>query len=105
MLLTNTQILRICKAFANYSSTNIKLWETQLSKVGQSGGVLGSILGSLLETGLALMRKVLKSLAKSIFRIDIRIRIPLGLIAAGSAIDAAIQDYSRYYYVIRYIMC
>ena len=30
LLLTNTQILRICKAFANGSSANIKFSKTQL---------------------------------------------------------------------------
>ena len=36
-LLTNTQVLRLCKAFANNSSANIKLSKTQLDKIGQSG--------------------------------------------------------------------
>ena len=36
-LLTNTQVLRLFKAFANNSSANIKLSKTQLDKIGQSG--------------------------------------------------------------------
>ena len=40
LLLTNTQVSRIRKAFANNSSANIKLSKTQLHKVGQSGGFL-----------------------------------------------------------------
>ena len=36
-LLTNTQVLRLCKAFANNSSANIKLSKTKLDKIGQSG--------------------------------------------------------------------
>ena len=37
LLLPNTQVSRLCKAFANNSSTNIKLSKTQLHKIGQSG--------------------------------------------------------------------
>ena len=37
LLLTNTQFLRLCKAFANNSSANVKLSKTQLHKIGQSG--------------------------------------------------------------------
>ena len=48
LLLTNRQIANIRKAFANHSSTDIKLPKTQLSKMIQSGGFLGRILGPLL---------------------------------------------------------
>ena len=37
LLLTNTQVSRLRKAFANNSSANIKLSKTQLHKIGQSG--------------------------------------------------------------------
>ena len=37
LLLPNTQVLRLCKAFANNSSANIKLSKTQLHNIGQSG--------------------------------------------------------------------
>ena len=60
LLLTNTQVLRLRKAFANNSSANIKLSKTQLHKIGQSGGFLGRLLGPLLKTGLPLMKNVLK---------------------------------------------
>ena len=40
-LLTNTQVSRLRKAFANSSSANIKLWKTQLHRIGQSRGFLG----------------------------------------------------------------
>ena len=33
LLLTNTHVLRLCKAFANNSSANIKLSKTQLYKI------------------------------------------------------------------------
>ena len=52
LLLTNTQVSRLCKAFANGSSANIKLSETLLHKIGQSGGFLGRLLGPLQKTGL-----------------------------------------------------
>ena len=38
LLLTNTQVSKLRKAFANNPSANIKLSKTQLHKVGQSGG-------------------------------------------------------------------
>ena len=36
LLLTNRQVVNLCKAFANYLSTDIKLSKTQLSKMIQS---------------------------------------------------------------------
>ena len=83
MLLSNTQVSRLRKAFANHSSGNIKLSKTQSHKIVQSGGLLGRLLGLLLKTGLSLMKNVLKPLAK-------RVLIPLGLTVA-SATDAAIH--------------
>ena len=82
LLLNNTQVSRLHKAFANSSSANIKLSKTQLRKIGQSGGFLGRLLGPLLKIGLSLIGNVLKSLPKSVL-------IPLGLTAAA-ATDAAI---------------
>ena len=83
-LLTNTQVSKLRKAFANNSSANIKLSKTQLHKIGQSGGFLGRLLGPLLKTGLPLIGNVLKPLAKSVL-------ILLGLTAASSETDAAIH--------------
>ena len=83
LLLTKTQVSKLCKAFSNNSSANIKSSKTQLHKIGQSG-FLGRLLGPLLKTGLPLMKNVLKPLAKSIL-------IPLGSTAAASATDAAIH--------------
>ena len=79
--LANRKVTNLCKAFANYLSTDIKLTETQLSKMIQLGGFLGRLLGPLLKTGLSLMKSVIQSLAKSVL-------IPLGLIATASAADA-----------------
>ena len=39
-LLSDTQVLRLCQAFANGSSANIKLSKTQLSNMVQSRDVL-----------------------------------------------------------------
>ena len=84
LLLTNTQVSNLRKAFANNSSANIKLSKTQLSKMIQSGGFLGRLLGPLLKTGLPLISSVIKPLAKSVL-------IPLGLTAAALAADAGIH--------------
>ena len=66
VLLTNTQVSRLRKYFANNLSADIKLSKTQLHKIGQSGGFFGRIIGPLLKTGLPLMKNVLKPLAKNI---------------------------------------
>ena len=84
LLLTNTQVSKLRKSYANGSSANIKLSKTQLLKIRQSGGFLGRLLGPLLKTGLLLIGNVLKALAKSIL-------IPKGLTTAASATDAVIQ--------------
>ena len=64
LLLTNTNVLEPCKAFANNSSANIKLLKPQLHEIGQSGGILGRLLGSLLKTGFTSIGNLLKPLAK-----------------------------------------
>ena len=84
LLLTNRQVLNLCKAFSNHLSTDIKLSKTQLSKIIQSGGFLGWLIGPLLKTGLPLIKNVIKPLAKSVL-------IPLVLTAAASAADAGIH--------------
>ena len=40
LLLANTQVLKICKAFTNGSSANIKVSKTRLSKIVLSGGFI-----------------------------------------------------------------
>ena len=84
LLLTNTQVANILKAFANNSLMGIKLSKTQISKIIQSGGFLGRLLGPLQKTGLPLIKNVIKPSAKSLL-------IPLGLTAATSAADAGIH--------------
>ena len=84
LLLTNTQITKLCKAFANIFSANIKLAKTQLHKIGQSRGFLCRLLRPLLKNGLPLIVNVLKPLPKSVL---------IWLIAAEAvaATDAAIH--------------
>ena len=77
LLFTNTQVSRLCKAFANNSSANIKL--------SQSGGFLGKRLGSLLKTGLPLIKNAVKPVAKSVLK-------PFGLTTTALATDAGIQN-------------
>ena len=81
LLLINTQVLRLPKAFVNDSLANIKLSKPQLHKIGQSGGYLDRLLGPLLKSGLPLRGSVLKPLAKiNLF--------PLELAAASAAVAA-----------------
>ena len=84
LLLTNRQVSNLRKAFANNSSTYIKLSKSQLSKMIQSGGYLGRLLGPLLQTGLPLIKNVIKPLPKSVL-------ITLGLTAAASVADAGMH--------------
>ena len=84
LLLTNRQVSNNRKAFANNSSTDIKLSKTQLSKMIQSGGFLGRLLGPLLKTGSPLIKNVIKPLANGVL-------IPLRLTAVASAADAGIH--------------
>ena len=84
LLLANGQVANLRKAFANKSSTNIRISKTQLSKMAQSEGFLGRLIGPLLKTDLKLMRNVIKPLAKIVL-------IPLGLTALESASDAGIH--------------
>ena len=83
LLLANTQVSMLRKAFANNSSVNLKLSKTQFHKIRRSRGFLGIRSRPLLKTGLPLIRNVLKPLAKSVLT-------PLGL-AAASATDAIIH--------------
>ena len=95
LLLTNTQVSNLRKAFANNSSANIKLSKTQLSKMSQSGGFLGRLLGPLLKTGLPLKSNVIKPLVISVL-------IPLGITAAGARVhkkNTRIWEYNNINYI------
>ena len=65
LLLTNTQVLKLCKTFKNGSSANLKSSKTQLHKIGQSGGFLCRILGPFLKIGPPLMKNILKPLGRN----------------------------------------
>ena len=84
LLLTNTQVSKLCKPFANGSLANIKLSRSQLHKIGQWGGFLGRLVELLLKPGLRLKKNVLKPLPKTILML-------LGLAPAASATDATIH--------------
>ena len=77
LLLTNRQVANIRKAFANHTSTDIKLSKAQLSKMQKSGFL--RFLAALSKSGLPLLKSVIKPLGM------------LGLTAAASATDAAIN--------------
>ena len=81
LFLTNKQVLKLCKAFANGSSANTKLPKTQLHEIEQSKGCLGTLLVPLIKTGLPLIGNTLKPLIKGVL-------IPSELTATASATDA-----------------
>ena len=80
LLLTTSQKTKLRNALENNMSTDIKLSRGQISKIIQSGGSLGALLSKL----AGLLMKVAVPLAKIFLA-------PLGITAAGSAIDAEIQ--------------
>ena len=84
LLSTNTQVANLPKAFANKSSTDIKLSKTKLSRMIWSVGFFVRLLSPLLRTGLPLMKNVIQLLAKSVLT-------PLGFTAAASAADPEIH--------------
>ena len=84
LLLTDRQVAKLHKAFANGSPTDIMLSKSQLSKMIQPGDFFGKLLGPLLKTGLRLIKTVIEPLAESVI-------IPLGLTAAAAAADAGIH--------------
>ena len=80
LLLTTRQKAKVRNAFNNNMSTDLKLFEAQISKIIQYGGFLGSLLsevpGPLKKTAVPLAKNVLA---------------PLEITAAASAIDAEIK--------------
>ena len=73
LLLTTRQKTKVRNAFDNNMSTDLKLSNSQISKIIQTEGFLGSLLS-----------KLAGPLAKNVLA-------PLGITAAASAIDAGIQ--------------
>ena len=80
LFLAQTQINKLREKVENNMSTDIKLSKSQINKLIKEGGALGSILARF----LAKLIKPAISLGKNILA-------PLGLRAAISATDAAIQ--------------
>ena len=64
LLLTNTQVSNLRKAFTNDSLEDIKLSKTQLSKMIQSGRFLNRLFGPLPKAGLPLIKNAIKPLPK-----------------------------------------
>ena len=83
VLLTDSQVASLRKAFAKRSSAIIKFSKTQVFKIIQPWGFLGRLLRPFTKFGLTFMKNVLRSLAKSV-------SITLGLTAAASAADTGI---------------
>ena len=71
ILLTDTQVSKICKAFANDSSANIKFSKIKLSKMIQSGGFNFSDFLDLIDPkiygiGITLTNNEIKDIMKVI---------------------------------------
>ena len=77
LLLTNRQVANIRKAFANHTSTDIKLSKSQLTEMQKCRFL--RFLAPLSKSGLPLLKSVIKPLGM------------LGLTAVASATDAAIN--------------
>ena len=84
LLNTERQVSKLCIAFANNSSANIKLSETQLPKMVQWRG-----LEPWPKTVSPLMNNVLKPLTKSVL-------VSLGLTVAASPTDNTVQKNNGY---------
>ena len=56
MIVTKTQVSKICKAFVNGSSANIKVSKTQLSKILQSGGILADSIHAFIAQAIFITR-------------------------------------------------
>ena len=84
LLLTDIQVSKLHKAFANNLSANKKLSKTWQLKIVQLGGFPDKDLGPSIKVGLPLIINQLKPLAKSVL-------IPLGLTLAASAADVSIH--------------
>ena len=80
MFLTQTQINKLREKVENNMSTDIKLSKAQINKLIKEGGALGSILA-----------RFLSKLVKPALSLGKNILASLGLSAAMSATDAAVQ--------------
>ena len=85
--MVDKQDSRLGKAFAKKASANMKIWNTQLSKIFHSGGFSARLVSTLVRVDLSWMKNVLAALAKSVL-------IALELTAALSALDEAVKNYT-----------
>ena len=88
LFLTTRQITKLRNKIENNMSADIKLTRVQIRKMAQSGGFLGRLLGRVL---IKPARRILPKLIKPAISVGKNILAPLGLSAAKSATDAAIQ--------------
>ena len=69
LLLTDTQVSKLCKAFASNSSVNINLSKTQLSEMVQLGGIslplIGLHLAAVLKGGTEAAKHTAPTLVKN----------------------------------------
>ena len=76
MLLTTRHKTKLRNALESNMSTNIKLSQTQIAKIGFLGSFLSKLAGPLIKVVVPLVKNILA---------------PLGLTGAASAIDARIE--------------
>ena len=78
LLLTTRQKTKLRNAFNNNTSTDIKLFKAQISKITQSGGFLGSLLsklvGPLMKVAVLLAKKCFSSIRNNSSCFSIRCR-------------------------------
>ena len=91
LLLKNRQVPNIPKAFAKNSATsavpalaNMKLLNSQISKITQENGFPDRLLGPLIQVGLAFIKNVSPSSGKSVL-------VPLRLTSAASTTGTGIH--------------
>ena len=79
LFLTDTQVWKISKVFANGSSANVKFSKTQLSKVVQLGEFLTGIVNAKIEIFKAINRlaSLVKSMGKESARTLVNARLSL----------------------------
>ena len=64
LLLTVRQVWKLRKTFVNYSSVNINISKTIISKIKQFGAFFGKIFEALTKVGVPLMKNVIKASSK-----------------------------------------
>ena len=60
LLLTNTQVSKICKSFVKPSSVDINFSKSQLSKTVKLGGFLDALVQAVISAGVNAIKKEVK---------------------------------------------